>query len=343
MPQPKSKFLIKEEELAKALEISLEHLDKVIEFFDSDPHDEWELKEHDHYVYTNKKWGNKIFSAHGAFAIAKYLDTHEKKSLWDKIREFVTHHKEKIRNAFVQRTVHENSSSLTQHNGRYFLSKKDTVAILGTSYARLNKSFIELMRSDKPLEIFQDFDDIDGTRYYSLSGFYRLSQSLSTSLTSKDRREWCKAVDIAGQSAFKAIVSGKESRQKRIGQAMRAARARDRDTCQITEEKPTRHDKFELASHHIFSSHHYPHLAATVENIITLKGEIHKEFHSWNGGSSNPCTVEDLTEFVCERYPGNTQVLSRLFEVKGMFAHELHKSEVRRSSDQRLLPGDEAA
>ncbi|MGB7251217.1 MAG: hypothetical protein WBC73_19945, partial [Phormidesmis sp.] len=101
MIQKTSKFTIKEKELANALEISLERLDEVIDFFDSDPDDAWELKEHDHFVYTNKAWRNRIFSAHGAFAIAKYLDTHQKKSIWDKILEFVTHHREKIRNAFV--------------------------------------------------------------------------------------------------------------------------------------------------------------------------------------------------------------------------------------------------
>lgn len=339
----KNRFTIKDKELAQALEISPERLYEVIKFFDSDPDDEWELKEHDHYVYTSQKWGNRIFSAQGAYAIAKYLDTHEKKSLWDKIKEFVTHHKEKIRNAFVQRTVHENSSSLVLHNSRYFLSKRDTIAILGTSYARLNKSFEVLRRSDKPLEIYKDFDEIEGARYYSLSGFYRLSQDLSQHLTSKDRREWCKAVDVVGQSTFKAIVSAKESRQKRIRSAMKAARKRDNDTCQVTGEKPTRHHQFDMASHHIFSSHHYPHLAATVENLITLKGDVHKEFHSWNGGNSNPCTVEDLTQFVCERYPDNANAMTRLYEVKGLFSHELPLNDVRRASDQRLISGGEAA
>ena len=340
----KDRFTIKDKELAAALEISPERLYEVIDFFDSDPDDEWELKEYDHYVYTSKNWGNRIFSTMGAFAIAKYLDTHEKKSLWAKIKEFVTHHKEKIRNAFVQKAVYENSSSLTFHNSRYFLSKRDTVAILGTSYARLNRSFEAIRRSDKPLEIYADFDEIEGARYYSLSGFYRLSQDLSKQLTNKDRREWCKAVDVVGQSTFKAIVSAKERKQRKISKAMKAARQRDKDTCQITGEKPTmHHHQFDMASHHIFSSHHYPHLAATIENIITLKGDVHKEFHSWNGGNSNPCTVEDLTEFICERYPENTQILTRLFEIKGLFSHELSLAEMRCSSDQRLISGGEAA
>ncbi|NJM98588.1 MAG: hypothetical protein HC800_16795 [Phormidesmis sp. RL_2_1] len=344
MAHKTSRFTIKEEELAKALEIPLNRLDEVIEFFDADPDDEWTLKEHDHFVYTNKTWENRIFSAHGAFAIAKYLDTRQPKSIWDKILEFVTHHRQKIRNAFVHKTVHENSSSLTRRNGHYFLSKKDTVAILGTSYARLNKAFEDIRRSDRPMEIAVDFDEFDGIRYYSLSGFYRLSQNLAQSLTSKDRQAWCRAVDMAGKDALKAITSAKERREKQIAKAMSDSRKRDKETCQITLVKKTKHNHlFHMASHHIFSSHHYPHLAAVVDNIITLTGDVHDEFHSWNGGSQNPCTVDDLIQFVCERYPNEPEVLTRLYEVKEIFPHEVPHTQARRPSDQRLLPEDKAA
>jgi len=244
----------------------------------------------------------------------------------------------------VHKTVHENSSSLTCRNGRYFLSKKDTVAILGTSYTRLNKAFEDLRRSERPLEISVDFDEIEGVRYYSLSGFYRLSQNLAQSLTSKDRRAWCKAVDVAGKDALKAITAARDNREKQISRAMQKARKRDNETCQITSEKKTRHNhQFQMASHHIFSSHHYPHLAAVEDNIITLRGEVHDEFHSWNGGSKNPCTVDDLIQFICERYPDYPAALTRLYEVKSMFPYESLLIENRRDSAQRLLPSDKAA
>ena len=342
MGRKSSKFTIKERELAAALEISVEKLDEVIDFFDSDPDDEWELKEHDHFVYTNQVWNNRIFSAQGAFAIAKYLDTHQRKSIWDKIREFVTHHKEKIRNAFVQRTVHENSSSLMLRNDRHFLSKKDTVAILSTSYARLNKAFEALRRSDLPLQIGIDFDDVESVRYYSLSGFYRLSENLSQTLTRKDRREWCKAIDVAGRKAFKAIISEQESRKNQIKKAKKAARKRDKDTCQLTLVKLTKNNRnFVLAGHHIFSSQYYPHLATVVDNIITLESSVHNEFHSWNGGSTNPCTVDDLIQFVCERYPDNDVVITKLANIQRIFAHVQPPSQ-RRASNQRLLPEQES-
>lgn len=330
MARQTSKFTIKEGDLATALEISLERLDEVIAFFDSDPDDEWELRENDHFIYTNKVWGNRIFSTQGAFAIAKYLDSHQPQSIWDKIKEFVTRHREKIRNAFIKKAVIENSSSLVLRNGRHFLSKRDTVAILSTSYARLNKAFDDIRRSESPLQVYIDFDEVEGVRYYSLSGFYRLSQNLSQTLTNADRRAWCGAIDVTGRQAFKAITDAKEKRQSRINKAMKKAKERDKKTCQITLVKQTKQNhNFNLAAHHIFSSSHYPHLAATVDNIITLTQEVHGEFHNWNGGSQKPCTVDDLIEFVCERYPDNAEVMVRLYEVKGMFPQSSYSPETK--------------
>ena len=343
MARQASKFIIKEQDLAKALEIPINRLDEIIDIFDADPYDEWELKENDHFVFSNRSLKERVFSAHGAFAIAKYLDTHEKKSLWDKIREFVTRHKEKIRNAFIHRTVHENSSSLTYRNNRHFLSKKDVVAILATSYSRLNKAFDEIKRSERPLERYVDFDDIEGVRYYSLSGFYQLSQNLSKTLTSKDRREWCRAVDIAGKAALKAIIDAQAQRQKRIEKAMRAAKSRDGSTCQITHRKRDKLDRMNADAHHIFSSKHYPHLAAVEDNIITLADDVHKEFHIWNGGSSTPCTIDDLIQFVCERYPENIEVMPRLQEIKLIFSNESSKANPRKPSNPPSLPGSQAA
>jgi 5-methylcytosine-specific restriction endonuclease McrA len=225
---------------------------------------------------------------------------------------------------------------LTRRNDRYFLSKKDIVAILCTSYARLNKAYTELQKSDQPLEKFADFDDIEGVRYYSLSGTYRLSQYLSTKLTREDRRAWCSAVEVAGKRALNAIVAEADSRQKRIDKVKKAAKKRDKETCQITQRKRDKHHPGNLAGHHIFSSVHYPHLAISEDNIITLKEDVHQEFHNWNGGTGQPCTVEDLIKFVCERYPDKTEVLTRLYQVKNMFSNEKIVAHPRRPVSKQL-------
>ena len=75
MSKKKPEFTIREKELAEALKITPERLDEIIAFFDSDPNDEWYLRENDHFIYLNQIWKNRLFSQHSTFAIAKYMDT----------------------------------------------------------------------------------------------------------------------------------------------------------------------------------------------------------------------------------------------------------------------------
>lgn len=310
-------FTIREAELATALEIPHQELDKVIAFFDSDPNDQWELRENDHFIFINKNLNERLFSEQGAYAIAKYMDEKAKKGIWAQILEFVTRHKEKIRNAFISRKIQENSSSLTVRNNRHFLSKKDVVAILCTSPARLNRAFEELRTSQDPLKKYEDFDDIEGHHYYSLSGLYKLSHNLSTKLTVKDRRAWCAAIEVVGKKTFKLILDEQSARQKKNDAAMKAAKKRDGERCQITGQKRDKYNKsINMVVHHIYSKEQYPHLAACLDNLITLTQEVHNEFHSWNGGFQNPCTIDHLIEFVSELYPENYEVTLKLNTLK---------------------------
>ncbi|MBD1834343.1 hypothetical protein H6F61_16970 [Cyanobacteria bacterium FACHB-472] len=314
-----SSSTIREAELASALEITRQELDKIITFFDSDPNDQWELRENDHFIYINKSLNERLFSEQGAYAIAKYIDEKAPKSIWARITEFITRHKEKIRNAFISRKIQENCSSLTVRNNRHFLSKKDVVNILCTSPARLNKAFDEIQRSLDPLKIYEDFDEIDGVRCYSLSGFYKLSQHLAKKLTVRNRRTWCEAIEVVGKKTFKLIIDEQTSLQQRINSAMDKAKRRDGKRCQITHIKRDKSNKaVNIVVHHLYSKEHYPHLAACQDNLITLTQEVHNDFHVWNGGFQKPCTVEHLIEFVNELYPDNYQVVYRLNQIKQM-------------------------
>lgn len=314
-----SGFNIKEAELARVLEISHQELDGIIKFFDSDPKDQWELKENHHFIFVNKSLGVRLFSEQGAYAIAKYMDEVTQKSFWDVIKEFLTKHKEKIRNAFISRKIQENCSSLTVRNNRHFLSKRDVINILCTNSARLNKAFDDIKKSSDPLKIYEDFDDIDGVRYYSLSGFYKISNHLGENLTVKDRRSWCEAIEIVGKKTFKLIIDKQSAFDKAVQSAMKKAKNRDKSTCQITGKK---HDKFSpsvnISVHHIYSKEHYPHIATCLENLITLSQEVHNEFHSWNGGSKKPCTADDLIRFVNELYPECYEVIFQLNDAKNI-------------------------
>lgn len=326
-----SSFTIREAELASALKITRQELDKIITFFDSDPNDQWELRENDHFIYINKSLNERLFSEQGvyaiakyiseqgAYAIAKYIDEKAPKSIWARITEFITRHKEKIRNASIRRKIQENCSSLTVKNNRHFLSEKDVVNILCTSPARLNKAFDEVQRSLDPMKIYEDFDEIDGVRCYSLSGFYKLSQHLAKKLTARNRRTWCEAIEVVGKKTFKLIIDEQTSLQQRINSAMDKAKRRDGKRCQITHiERDKSNKAVNIVVHHIYSKEHYPHLAACQDNLITLTQEVHNDFHVWNGGFQKPCTVEHLIEFVNELYPDNYQVVYRLNKIKQM-------------------------
>lgn len=316
MPQ-KSKFIVREQELADALGITLQKLDNIIAEFDRDPHDQWNLDENVDYIFIDKTWKKRLFSQQGAYAIARYLAAIQDKNIFSKIVEFITHHKKRVRNAFIQKTILENSTSLVRKNNRHFLSRKDTVAIFATSYAKLDRVFIHLKDTDTPLIFEEDFDEIEGKRYYSLSGIDRLGRVLGSELTRKDRREWCESVHVVAKDTFRLLDSQEFARQKRIKQAMEQARNRDNRTCQITGQKPHgKHNPFNLAVHHIYSKEQYPHLEDSTDNLITLKEEVHKEFHQWNEGFQKPCTIDSLIEFVTLLYPDRIEAIVTLQRFK---------------------------
>ncbi len=275
------------------------------------------MREDDHFIYLNRSLNERLFSEQGAYAIAKYMDEKVKKSIWGRLKDFLTGHSERIRNAFISRKIQENCSSLTLKNNRQFLSKKDVVNILCTSPARLNKAFEEIQKSDNPMKIYEDFDDIDGVRYYSFSGFYKLSHHLAKVLTVKDRRSWCGAIEVVGKKTFQLIEDEQAALQRRIKFAMDKAKKRDCNRCQITDIKRDRYNRaVNIVAHHIYSKEHYPHLATCVDNLITLTQEVHNEFHTWNGGFKKPCAVDNLIEFVSQLYPDNYEVILRLNKAK---------------------------
>lgn len=327
MANKKTGFTIREAELAAALEITPQKLDEIITFFDADPSDQWELREDDHFVFLNKNLKERLFSEQGAYAIAKYMDEKATKSIWSIITEFITRHKERIRNAFINRKIQENCSSLTLRNNRHFLSKKDVINILCTSPARLNRAFEEIQKSDNPMKLYDDFDDINGIRYYSLSGFFKLSQNLAQNLTVKDRRGWCEAIEIVGKKTFKLLIDAEAAKQKKINAAMNSAKNRDGKCCQITGQAYGKYNKaVNITVHHIYSKEHHPHLEACVDNLITLTQEVHRDFHTWNGGSQNPCTADHLIQFVTELYPDKYDVVLKLNQVKKMLDPQSSKA-----------------
>jgi hypothetical protein len=314
-----TKFTIKPADLAKGLEISTEKLYDIVEFFDSDSKDEWDLKEEEHFIWLSKAQRTRIFSEQGAYAIALYLDKNEKKSLWKRCKEFLFKHQEKLRRAFVQQKVLNNSASLIRHKDRHYLSRKDTVAILSTSYPRLKQSFADVQKVD-PLIYDTEFIEIDKVNYYSLRAFEALGKNLGENLTSANRRAWCKEVAYTGSKTLQALISEQDKLQQRIAAAKNRAKVRDKSHCQITGLKSTPAKPIEMAVHHIYCSSHYPAAADSIDNLITLTNEIHKEFHNWHGGNRKPCTIHDLIEFAATQYP-EEDVGVGLYQIKQKLRH----------------------
>jgi hypothetical protein len=106
---------------------------------------------------------------------------------------------------FPSRASRRNVRSITHklfhrrhlHNGEIYLSKTDSVGILMTSHARINKAFEDLLVSDPSLEKGLDFNDFEDKRFYSLRGFEKICHLLGQELTLKDRREWCKELKLS--------------------------------------------------------------------------------------------------------------------------------------------------
>jgi hypothetical protein len=66
-----------------------------------------------------------------------------------------------------------------------------------------------------------------------------------------------------GSKTLRLLISEEEKKQQKIKAAMEAAKRRDKNCCQISGEKPTKHNKINMVAHHIFSKQDYPHLATS--------------------------------------------------------------------------------
>jgi hypothetical protein len=321
----KNQFDITAEELAKGLGISFERLYEVVDIFDADSKDEWDLKEGEHFVWLIKNAKTRTFSEFGAFAIAKYLDTTQPQNIWSRLKEFLFQYKAKLRKSFIRKQVLNHCSSLTFHNGQIYLSKTDSVGILMTSHTRINKAFEDLLVSSSSLEKGLDFNDFEDKRFYSLRGFEKICHLLGQELTLKDRREWCKEVTVTGPEVMQKLMNAEMAFESKVEAAKRAVRRKDGDRCQATGQKNSPPAKpMTVNVHHIFCRQHYPDIAASQDNLVTLSETVHKNFHSWNG--KVPCTADRLIEFLAIHHPEAETLTLRLHYTNKVYHHINPKS-----------------
>lgn len=311
MPRKKEIFTIREAELIQWLSISHKRLDEIVSFFDADPNDDWDLVEGDDYQFVNKEKKLRNFSPKGAFKIASYIEKNEKRGIFYKFKEFFTKHDQKIRRSLARKLIFAeliDSGEIQVYQGVAMIHKQSLRRILETNGAKLNKTVNHLQqRTDKPLELGVDFyEDEKREFWFSESGIVMISKSMSETLTNKSRQEMCKTIAMEFPLAFKEIQENLDDDTKQkieIEKAKKRAKTRDKNTCQVTGQKPNKDVKFNLAVHHLYSVQKYPHLATLDLNLVTIKEEIHQEFHGNLGGFHQPCTIEDFIEFLHVYYP----------------------------------------
>jgi hypothetical protein len=316
-----AEIYISSQKLIEILGIKEQELIDIETFFDADPTDIWDLKEGKDYRIVIQKSGLREYTSTGAYAIAKYLETHKKESLWDRLKNWFFHTKQKVRQAFIREKILDNCSSLVKRNGLFFISSADAVMIFGTRPDYLRKMAEFAQRTENPSGFikgihFENFGDDQGV-YYSLAGVGKLAEAFSANLTQKNRKEWCADVGAVIVPQVDDIVDRIIKREKSIGKAMEAAKSRDKSRCQVSRAAKNRINKLKIAAHHLYSQAEYPHLAATEANLITLSQEIHDQFHQdFMGGAQKPCTIDHFIQFVQQYYPENTDVVIWLKEQK---------------------------
>jgi hypothetical protein len=333
MQSAKNNFFIKEKTLAKALSIDLRILDDKIAFLESSSESNFQIKEWIHFIYRNKNLKIRIFSKQGVLAIAKYLDFHGKTTdvALRSVLILIEEHRQNQIDANIRQKIYNHSSSLILSKQRHWLSYKDTYKIFKTTKSRLDEAFKNIQTSDTPMSIDEEFQCIEDILYFSFSGLEKLSIELAARLYSKQRRDYCQRVPIVTPPVLEYLTLAPSPSTQDIDRAMRYAKARDKEKCQITGDVRDKYTEIKLVKHHLFDKNNYRPLAADPDNIITISEQISDEFHQWNGGYDKSCTIDDFIEYIELFYPDKYEVVLMLLNRRSVL-------EVKLSQFQRHLP-----
>lgn len=312
MAYKKKILYISSQELIQQLKITPQKLKDIEDFFDAHDDDEWDLVPGKDYRVVVKAAGLREYTLSGAYSIAEYLQKGEKQSFWvnliDNIKEWFTGAKKKIRQNFVRQKILDNASSLIKKSDFFFLSRNDVMRIFETRSDYLSKMDAEARKFEiNPLTKGEDYEEIEGVLYYSLAGIAKLAKAFHELIKSRNRKDWCQDVGDIILPCVDDIISNIKKREKNIQKMKNFMREkRDKKTCQVTGERKVPASEFKLAVHHLYSANQYPHLADEPTNLITIKEEVHNQFHdSFMGGKSKPCTIDDFLRFISEKYPEN--------------------------------------
>jgi hypothetical protein len=326
-------------ELAEALEITLDHLANICDAFDVDPNDSWELIEGIHFVWGPYK--SRIFSAEGAVEICNYLEIYtQERPFFQRWKRWLLQRDRRLKGLMVAKRIQEVSAiegQIVFRSGKAFLAPRACREVLGLGKRQdvLNRTFAELQRPEnteiESLKINSDFFENERKEnYFSGSGLASLGKHLGIRLSQQHRQEWVKVVVDYAPPALATLEKHEAERDQRIVRAMDRVRKQAKGHCQLTGRRQSVH-KFNLVVHHLFDRVSYPQFADMEVNLIAISDDIHNHFHQWMGGTHVPCTVKDMERFVEEfsnsLFPGDknveqaTTVAIRLSNAKKALAH----------------------
>ncbi|MCP9933207.1 hypothetical protein KBZ08_04695 [Cyanobium sp. Candia 9D4] len=301
--------LLTAKETAGILRKRVNSLYKIVEAFDANADDEWELVEGEHFEYAGPPVPGdngrrpRRFSEEGVEALARYIEATEKTGVlgWFRKRLFKETQKRKL--LLVSRRITqefiEAGGTLEIRGDLAFVSRKTTVGILQTNYKGLYNSWERLRTAgtedgEEALEIGKDFMQSDERQVLiSQRGIARVARDMrANSRITKTRQAWIEAVGEVVETCFKSEI---RHLTDGVDRAKKRAKAAASHRCEITGESSKAYRKIDLDGHHLFDRHSRPDLADLPENILVLVPELHREFHIWKSG---PCTPKDVLVFI---------------------------------------------
>lgn len=304
-------ILLSDQETASILRINIKKLYKICDFFDKDVDDEWDLVEGEHFEWVRKDVKKRQFYEAGAVALAKHLQEVETQgffaSLVDEVLEAFTHRRKRIRRHLVRRQVSIEFSSLDDASltpELVFLERPKIIRILRTNGKGVNASIKRIQNNNslegqEQLQPGKHFNLIGNNQYWSQIGIVSLAQDMSQNhgrRSRASRKAWTDTVFEEIEDAIKEQRKYLESSESRIKKAMEKAKKIADNTCQVSLQRRTAAQPFDLHVHHLFDRSSRPDLADVLDNLLVMHSEIHQGFHRWHGIES--CEPKDLIEYL---------------------------------------------
>jgi hypothetical protein len=314
-----NKVYINSKELCDLLNVDTEEFIDIEDFLCKNYDSKYGLIEGKDYRYVNGK-GLREYTQAGAYTISEYIkDSKSYSKKWlsetkNNIKMFIDSTQVHVVRANVRDEIINNCPSLIKRGDLFFVAESDLVAIFRTKQFYFTKIIKKASRSDQTT-LIEDIDYSDSINeqetYYSLSGIYKLSITMSTSLTQVDRRDYTREVGNIFPETLEDIIQKIQDRITRIKYIMDQIRKTNR--CQVTGDRRNRINNFELDVHHLFDRKMYPQLADDETNMLLIHSYIHDQFHvQYKGGSDKGCTIDEFIDFIKNYYPNSYDCITTL-------------------------------